>query len=328
MGDLTVDFDLPMHPSEPIGAGQNHTTVHAFDAERDLRRLVSLQSAWQGEPCQVLQRRHLQHLLLWHCQRLLDDFWASDHPGAEPYFAVTADSYLKQVQVLDRADDAVRQKIVHLRKLRDQRTTAARAGLVTTSTDLLLIDEDVEATVQVRVEVTAEGQSLPTGLAAVCLRDGTAPNATTICPLPIEIPIEIPSEDDGDKVHISVRGRELSGDGNAWQAAVLYRGHEFPGPLRIQELAGAKTEIVRHHDEWSRITLKGPLFGQAAIVFILDCSHSMKEPVAVEAPALAGQNAHWFDAMTGFGARLLVRFGLSHHSVPRRRRTASEALRF
>jgi hypothetical protein len=286
LGDLTIDFDLPMRPSGPIEAGQDHATLHVLDVERRLRRFVSLQSSWQGNPYQLLQRRHVQHLLFWQSQRVLDDFWASVAPGAEPYFAVTVDTYLDEAEVLDHADDEARQKIVHLRESRDQRAAAARNGLVTTSTDLLLIDEDVEATAQVRVEVTPEGQSLPMGLATVCLRDQTAPNAATIRPLSIDQFRET-------LVHgipISVRGRELAGDGKARQAAVLYRGHEFAGPLRIQGVAGAKTEIVRHHDEWGRITLRGPHFGQAAVVFILDCSHSMKDPVAVEVPALADQN--------------------------------------
>ena len=274
-------------PTDRPPHARNGSSLSITEAERRLRRLVSLQSAWQGDPYQLLQRRHLQHLLLWNCQRALDDFLASTTATAKPYFVDLADTYLEHVEVIERPDNIVRKRIVYLQQLRDRRAAAAQTGLKTTSTDLLLIDRDVEATAMVRVERTPEGQALPPGVASVNIRSQAGPNPSTIRPLPVGVP----HEERVREIPISVLGRDLAGSKNMHQATVLYRGHVFPGPLRIQTLSGPQTEIVWHHEDLSRITLHGPHVGPAAIMFVLDCSHSMNEPVAVEVPDVQGQTA-------------------------------------
>ena len=59
----------------------------------------------------------------------------------------------------------------------------------------------------------------------------------------------------------------------------------------LRELGGTRVEVTRHRYGPSRITLTGPGRKQAAIEFILDCSHSMTDPVAVEAPGVSGQKS-------------------------------------
>ena len=146
-----------------------------FDAERPLRRLATLQSAWQTDPFHRMQRRCLQDLLLWHGQRALDDFWGATQPGSQQYFAEVAEAYIADARLLAHPDLQVEQCIQRLGALLDRRNEAALRGLATTATDLVLIDEDLAATAKVGVRETAAAVGLPAGMAAVYLRDDNSP---------------------------------------------------------------------------------------------------------------------------------------------------------
>jgi hypothetical protein len=275
--------------------------------DRRLRRLAALQSVLQPDPFPRLRRRHLQDLLLWHCHRKLEDFWGSVEPGGPPYFADAAESYLAGIPLLAQPDSQIEGGIGQLTNTLDLRRKAARGGLATTSTDVLLIDEDSETAAQVAVHATAEAHGLPDdGAAAVYLRDQEeiAAILSTIHPLQVGPSVA------GDQVTVSVKGLELAIPGRKLQAVAMLRGNEFAGPLTARKVGGRKIEVVRHRYGPSRITLWGPRFKQAAIVFILDCSNSMKDPVPVEAPDFPGQQGQMtklnvaIDALRGMMERL------------------------
>jgi len=305
----TAEPGFPVQSTDHDGEESSEASPDLLEMERRLRRLIALRPALQPDPFQLLRRRQLQNLLLWHCQRKLDDFWGSAEAGRSPYFAEAAQGYLAGVQLLARADVQVERSITWLNETLDHRREAARRGLATTSTDLLLIDEDSEAAAQVGIRARREALGLPTGVAAVYLRDENSPIPSTVGPLEVGPP-NTEGRDALRRITIALKGQELVGHSRALQAVAMFRGHEFPAPLTWQKVAGAKIEVDRHRYGPSRITLRGSRLKRAEIVFILDCSHSMEGPVDVEVPDTPDRQARptklkvAIDALRGMMERL------------------------
>ncbi|MCL4201023.1 MAG: VWA domain-containing protein [Pirellulaceae bacterium] len=262
--------------------------VAADPVERDrrLRRLIALAGASPRDPFQPLRRRALQDLLLWHAQRSLDDFWGVVDADRPVYFATVTRAQLDNVIRLGSPDPPVAREIQRLGELLERRTLAARTGIETLSTDLLLIDELSDLLAQVGIRSTPQTPDLPAGFASAYLRDQLGSLPGTIRPL--AVPPGGGSDAASQPMTISLTAQELAGRGPEMQAVIEYRGHEFPTPLTLRQLHGPSIETVRHRYDASRITLAGTERKTASIVFILDCSQSMREAIDIEAPDLAG----------------------------------------
>jgi len=88
---------------------------------------------------------------------------------------------------------------------------------------------------------------------------------------------------------ITVQARDLENRAAMLQAVTMFRGHEFPAPLLQREVAGRRVEVDRRLYGSSRVTVRGDRVKRASLVFILDCSHSMEDPVPVEGPDSPGR---------------------------------------
>jgi hypothetical protein len=281
------DAGGPSSETDDAGLEPEEQAWDLFAAERRMRRFVALLGAEQAVPYQQLGNRYLQRLLLWNARRRLDDFWASVQPGQRPYFADAAEGCLTAARLLAKPAPQEQRLLRDLQDLLQQRSAAAERGLATTATDLILVDSNAEATVRIGVHPTETGQGLPAGRGAVYLRDDQAPLAATIRELPIE-PATAAGNPAAREIAVRVAGPELSGRGPTLRAVAMLRGHEFAAPMMSGEVAGTRVDVVRERYETSSITVQGPRFKPAPVVFILDCSQSMGDGVAVEAPDPGG----------------------------------------
>ena len=184
-----------------------------------------------------------------------------------------------------------RSQIDQLTKLLDSRRQAARTGWVVTSTDLLLLDDDSDVTAQVGVQSTPSGRDLPAGLPAVFLGDGEGPavgdDLARWTSTPRELVIVKPWANSTCPLVPAISEARGALRSKPWPR---FADTSFATRLVLRRLR-QRVEVTRHRYGPRRITLTGPGRKRASIVFVLDCSQSMKDPVAVEAPSVSGQEA-------------------------------------
>ncbi len=301
----------PSELSEP-GAepGALPAPAAAVEHDRRWRRLVGLLGPGMRDPFQTLRRWSLQELLLWQARQTLDDFWASTDPDEPPYFARTARVLLDEVTRLGTPTPQIAAETQRLNELMERRQTAALAGLIPVSTDLLLIDPATELTAQLGARRTAQTRDLPPGSATAYLRDVEGPVLASIRPVPLA-QVVTPEEGDRWSAAVPLQGNDLVDRGPGLQAVVAFRGHTFATPVSLHRLSGPRIETVRHPYGPSRITLTGADPRTASIVFILDCSYSMRDEVALEAPDVGQRpgRATRMHVATHALIRLLTEFG-------------------
>lgn len=291
-------------------AAASDVSTDPWQQDRRLRRLVALAGSGVRDPFQPLHRRALQELLLWHARQAVDDFWGVIDPDRPPYFVSVAQAHLNNAIRLGSPVPPIAREIQRLGDLLARRTQAARTGVQTLSTDLLLIDDHADLTAQIGIRATPQTPDLPAGVATVRLRDqlGPLPGTDRSVPLPPSLEADVADE---QTVAISLTQQDLTGRGPGMQAVLWFRGHEFAAPLMLRHLHGPRIELTRYRYDASRITLAGTEPRTASIVFILDCSQSMRDRIDVEAPEIAGTPARAtkmrvaIDALRG----LLERFG-------------------
>jgi len=276
---------------EPLDAATLLNEIHAprtpmAETERAVRRLASF---WFPEPAEDpvhrLRRLRLQELLLWHARRALDDFWGPVDSGERPFFVVAAKDHITASRSVAEYDASDRWRASQIESLITRRGRAARTGLATTAADIFMIDEreTVSTRVVVRGDENGTAGWLPPGHATVFLRDaqGILPDTVRTVRLPLPTASGgFPSE----AFDISITGQCLLGRGPVLEAVTLFRGAEFTAPLLLRVPGGMTVDFRRHTVDVSRITLRGHRRKRASLVFILDCSNSMKELMEVEAP--------------------------------------------
>ena len=164
----------------------NLAATEFMNTDRVLRRFVSLQGAFsQLTSFRRIDRRQLQNLLLWQGQRALDDFWGTIEAGRQQYFVQVVEAYMADVRLLAHPDADIDRGLQRLSALLGRRVNAASRGLATTSTDLVLIDEETAATANVGIWNTPATPDLPAGMAGVYLRDDNAILPQTLKPLEV-----------------------------------------------------------------------------------------------------------------------------------------------
>ena len=235
------------------------------------------------DPVRRLRQWDLQHLLLWHCRRALDDFWGPAKPAESPWFVAAATDSLKGVQAIGEAEPAVLSESNRLSKMLESRRQGAAAGLDTVASDVLLIDESEDVKIKLAVQPGPEDalHGLPTGQAVVFIRDahGRIPGTSRSLDLPLadvvngRVPIEL-----------TVPGTALAGRGPMLEAVALVRGNRFSTNFLLRPTGGVKVEVEPYHYGLPQITLGGRSRRRASIMFILDCSNSMSEPTEMEGP--------------------------------------------
>ena len=152
--------------------------------------------------------------------------------------------------------------------------------LVSRVSDVVIIDERVPAftTVSVAPLDAAAGRVLPPGLAvlyvnAISGEPGPAPTVT------------VPMSESAQHAVPIVESllHRLGGDAATPHAAILsFRGHEFASPFEIAQLAGTMSRWSPDVPDSAEVLVIGPQQRAPDVVFVLDCSASMQQPLDLE----------------------------------------------
>jgi Mg-chelatase subunit ChlD len=242
------------------------------------------------EPADWLRRLDLHYLMLWQGSRTADDFWGPAQgrgpEGATSYFAPVARAYGESAEKL-------RQGVSRWKAAVDQLAQAARQGVQPTvepKWKYVFVDQQDQA---VRHEVSVMiPPGVPPGTAAVYLQDSEG-----LLPLwgekrqPLRrMSIAVTPQGSPPTAKYSIPNNPRLGAQQAHrlQAVALYRGHVRTDDFYVSPATGLDIEYARPDYPKPTIVVRGEERQTTAVMFILDCSGSMDEPVTIRRKETVG----------------------------------------
>ncbi|TWU23450.1 von Willebrand factor type A domain protein [Novipirellula galeiformis] len=293
LANWTADADstrLMTDPSDPA--------VWSSAARMQLQCLSLSSGSPKPSPLEHVWRRDLQQLLLWHAERQLEAFLGSPQsdvrgPGATPFFDSACTDCLAMIDRIGPADASLQRQIAKVQGDQIKRRLGARKGFAMKADTSPLpsprpspagqSEESIHVTVLPPAPGELPDRALPPGTAAVWVQTSDRRQltgaATVQSPLPDVTSFDLAIAPDVD----------ASSGGEAEQpvsprlvVSTTFRGNEYTQPFVVNRLGGTVVQYQphRHHD--SRITLIGQRQRRASVMFVLDCSRSMEEPLAGE----------------------------------------------
>ena len=277
------------------------------------------------DPVYLLRLFDLQQLLLWHRTRVIEDGWYSSVPGEQdPYYVVAARDYRRAAErILPKIPISVAEQLSRQdRRLLDQQ--AARLRILAKSSPLL----DGKGSVDVSLEVgnASPNAGFPLGHAAIFIRDDQgqrrdfevkADDRGKVDSAPGEgsswVKLPFPT---ADSQMFRMVAEEASKLGASPQVRVYFRGRSFTTPFVPQTPGGVLIDYQPHAYGPPRVTLFGNRTQRSSVVFVLDCSASMKEPILVREnqdetlPRLNQAKAHLVNMLRQLATRSDTRVGV------------------
>ncbi|MDX1944686.1 MAG: VWA domain-containing protein [Pirellulaceae bacterium] len=234
------------------------------------------------DPVQSLREADLQQLLLWQASRALDDFYGPSAPGSEPLFAVAAGEYLSAAKAIAPLSPVGETQSQAIADLLARRRIAALESLATSASDILLVEQasNVSSTVIVRAKLASSLPDLPPLEGALLLADSQGrigASAWPLTPVAAADGIVLREELLLDAAGLRERGPQI-------ETIATLRGNEFAAPLLLRAPGGVRVAFARPTYGKPRVTVFGYENRRASVVFILDCSASMKDRTSVERP--------------------------------------------
>ena len=274
--------DLPADGAPSKDSADPHRAVAL--AEQLARAAASFWTPpLEYDPIRRARQWDLQHLLLWHASQALDDFWGPADAESDPLFATVAADYLRAAQSIGDPEPAMLVERNRLAKLLERRRNAARTAVHVAAADVLLLEENENATLKLGVSATAEAEKLgaPTERVAVFIRDAHGRIDGTTQFLDLAATAAKPG---GERLDIQVPTAALMGRGPQLEAVALLRTNPFTAPFLLRPTGGARIEFKPYNYGSPTVTLAGRTRKRASIIFILDCSNSMTEVTDMEGP--------------------------------------------
>ena len=252
------------------------------------------------DPTPALRNFDLHQLMLWQCQRSLDDFWGPKDSAGKYYFEAVAQQYLEAAKGLLLTEPHAAALRAHCTTLLAGRLQAAEhLPNAASKEDLSARNRDL---VQLPLFVRPGGEDLPRGIAAAFVRyndgkkDETVPlsrrgpgsaaagqqSETSIIRrfgVPIDTPPGSPAwgivEQKADQVSVNYWFKPQAGR-SSLEGVVCFRGHERPAAI---EFAPPGVQIVYEPKRpvAPTVRVRGDEKVPTSVMFIFDCSYSMKE---------------------------------------------------
>lgn len=234
------------------------------------------------DPVRRLRLFDLRELLLWNAERVVDDFWGPAGTGDGAFFKTAGRNYLDAITRFEEDSPVLQEEVEGLRKKLEQRVRAARDGLAITSADVVVLNPTVGADVKTVVasKATAADGGIPAGTAATMIDDGKGPITSTVQPL--AIPATVAEKPLRTEVTRRLGLSDVSTTGTALTSDLRYRGHRFSSKFLFEPVSGPSTVFVPTSAPTSTVRLGGTRRKPISVVFVLDCSNSMREASAIE----------------------------------------------
>ncbi len=233
------------------------------------------------DPSHRLRQLDWHFLLLWHGQRVLDDFWGPWEAGSPSFFADAARQHLLAATQLCREARAYQQRFGD--DIARLETAAANwAPVAAGNVDVVEGQRLVRHQIQWRPDA-----AIPPGQAAVFVRwagGGLVPLADVATQGPLRRhAAEVSGQTAARPLEYLIRNEgegELSG---MMEAVAFYRGHARTAGFFVgRESPGATVAFQKPEMGPPRIRVRGDSTQVTQIIFILDCSSSMKEELEIE----------------------------------------------
>ena len=235
----------------------------------------------EEDPSRQLRRLDWNFLLLWHGGRVAEDFWGPAGGENASFFAASGREYLNAARVLYGAARTYQDQLSH-RLAGLDRAAASWRPLVAGDADAVEGESLVRHQIQVH-----EAADVPPGEAAVFVRwagGDLAPLVDVANQKPLRRrPADVGQSSSEQTLEHLLRNdadRELTG---IMEAVAFYRGHVRATSFYVgQESPAAMVAYQRPDAGPPRIRVKGDSTQKTQIIFLLDCSGSMKEKMVVE----------------------------------------------
>lgn len=292
-------FDADANPSQWMGDPSDPSWWMA--AARWQRRLLPLTEG-SPSPSPLNRAFHvdLQRLLVWHGRRQLDGFLGSPEQTSgianRAFFDRACDRCVATASKLGAENASLQAEVARLRQLQVSRRLAAQAAFVTSADHSPVPGGTETDTFQVVVRPVPEGRlsdsSLPEGRPSVWVRSAASSRAT-------ESSLVSATETQPQKFDLKTRRSDklvaeplnagengstrVSVSGSPTLAAVTtFRGNEYGQSFVANRLGGTLAQYQPFQYGDSRVTVLGDRVRRASILFVLDCSRSMAEPLQAE----------------------------------------------
>lgn len=262
-----------------------------------------------------LRQLDLQSLLMWHAQRALADFWGPAG-GDRSFFDVAVNDYCTSVLEMNRAvADGESQDGGPVEVLDAlAQVNASREFLpqwITTSAGPT-IQLDPEDPFQSQFTITTKADTSfnpPDGTASIVVR-----SESERIPVPRIEPSDAVVLPGVGQTYVVTLPAGLAKYGDTLKAQTIFRGHEFGGTLDVDQLDGVKVDVRPPTYRHSDVTLSGP-WDKLSVVFVLDCSASMNEPLvgdeqAAETSRMEVAKSALQELLFSLGLRRNVRVGV------------------
>ncbi len=250
-----------------------------FRAAASLIADRELETDFDGE----LRRLDQQFFTLWHGERALRDFWGPTVAGEESYFARSARSHVQEAMRLYQPAKAYQEELSNTIELA-ARAVAEWSPL--TTTDLRVASDEPLARNQMTFRTLPTDLSNRLDFGAACEAISVAEfdgmsfpwfDPETQQPLqrrPMKI---IPVADEKSSVLAQIFHNDSRlRDAGMLQGVTFFRGHRLSNSFRVS--TGPTAAMVFQHPDPPRTTIRvrGDQTRKSEIVFVLDCSGSMK----------------------------------------------------
>jgi len=239
------------------------------------------------DPVVALRRHDVQNLLVWHADRALDEMWGAAADDERPFFETTAGDYLAAARQLIDPLPVTAGRIARVEERLEKLRQAVRAGVSVAAVDVPLVDqtEDVLTTAQVEGDRLAMSPLEPAGQAVLFFSDSRGRLDGTSRAVGLPLPA---TEGQNTVSHVEqfrLSGPSLVDRGPHMQATLLVRGNRVSAPFLLRPPGGVAVRFERHVYGNPTVTLGGREKQRPSVVFVLDCSRTMRDPAeSIEGP--------------------------------------------
>ena len=277
-------------------SGTDDPVVQVAAQARRVRRAASL-SFPVPEPDVLRTDRVLsvRRWILWMATRALDDCWGNGGGIAvvgsdqNPYFATVASDYIAAAKSLKLPVTYSAIAIENTEQRLSQQSLVALRGMIGVAEDVSPSPGRGEVAISAKFAWEQSERVLPAGIATLFLRDA---NGQRIAVTPVSESVPLQNGSPSSSLAVPLRtGNEVKVDlttqrsdrvaGNI-DLLAFYRGLEFVAPVTVRTTSGNQVVFSPRAYDRARVTLFGDAKQQSSIVFILDCSASMGDPVPSE----------------------------------------------
>ncbi len=232
------------------------------------------------EPADQLRRLDLHYLLLWHGHRTLNDFWGPAAGDQKPYFVRVAQDY-------GQSADKLRKGVPRWAAEVDRLAEAAAKGVCPLVEPKNVFVDENDPAVRHAFSVTVP-ENTPLGAAAVYLQDpaGLMPLKSKTMEDLRRLGLVIAQAGTVSTPQYSIPNDARLKKADRLQAVALYRGHERSNDFYVSSATGLNIVYKRPDYPKPTVVVRGELRQTNRVMFILDCSESMRAIQVREGPGV------------------------------------------